>query len=112
MSTPPDSQPHLPAADAGPTSAAPAVSNPPASSQPLSPAAKRARRYRKRRREGAWHVTIELAAPDIDGLVRTQFLEEEHRDDPEMLVTAVLGIVYDAAEGKLIRRKPISGGSM
>jgi len=63
------------------------------------------RRYRRRRRTGVRRITLELETADIDGLVRTKFLEQQHRDDPEMLQAVVLGLVYDAAGGLLARRR-------
>ena len=68
------------------------------------------RQYRQRRRSGVHRVTVELGARDIDGLVRTKFLEEKDRDDPVMLQAVVLGLVYDAVEGWLVRRRAGSGG--
>jgi hypothetical protein len=75
-----------------------------------SPVARRMRQYRKRRQRGVRLVTVELGVRDIDGLVRTKFLDEEDRDDPVMLQAVVLGLVYDAVEGWLVRRRPSSGG--
>ena len=65
-----------------------------------SPAAERMRLYRKRRRQGLHHVRIQLHVTDVDGLIRTGFLKEEERDDPERLQAAVLGLVYWVVEDR------------
>jgi hypothetical protein len=48
---------------------------------------------------------IELYPSDVEGLVRTKFLEEKDRDDPVMLQAVVLGLVYDVSDGHLVRRR-------
>ena len=59
-----------------------------------SPAAKRMRRYRKRRRSGIRCVRISLDVTDIDDLIRLGHLQQEQREDAEALQTAVLTLVY------------------
>ena len=122
MSTPPDSTQELPGSASPPgVPAACGLSSPPRTSTELSGArrenghrmmtagpsrvARRMRQYRKRRRTGVRRITLELEAADIDGLVRTKFLRQEQRGDPEMLQAVVLGLVYDAAAGLLARRR-------
>jgi hypothetical protein len=63
------------------------------------------RQYRERRRQGLRHVTIRLYPSDVDGLVRTKFLDEKDRDDPVMLQSVVVGLVYDVSDGHLVRRR-------
>jgi hypothetical protein len=78
-----------------------------ASTTPSS-AAERMRQYRKRRREGHRHVTIELDKATVDCLVSRKLLEEQDRDDPVTLQAVVLGLVYDAADGLLVRRRQVT----
>ena len=59
-----------------------------------SPAAKRMRRYRKRRRSGIRCVRISLHVTEIDDLIRLGHLQQEQREDAEALQTAVLTLVY------------------
>jgi len=61
-----------------------------------SPAAKRMRRYRKRRRSGMRYVRISLDVTDIDDLIRLGHLPEEGRENAEALETAVLSLLYRA----------------
>ena len=61
-----------------------------------SPAAKRMRRYRKRRRSGIRCVHISLDVTEIDDLIRLGHLPEERREDAEALQTAVLSLLYRA----------------
>jgi len=63
-----------------------------------SPAAKRMRRYRKRRRSGIRCVRISLDVTEIDDLIRLGHLQEERREDAEALQTAVLSLVYRALD--------------
>jgi len=63
------------------------------------------RHCRKRRRNGLQRVAIELHLSDIEGLVHREFLKEDQRDDLEMLQAVVLGLVYDPAEGRLVRQR-------
>jgi hypothetical protein len=93
MSTAPDSLTHLPATkaavvstDAPVASAASDVRSPPA---PLSPAAKRARLHRQRRREGIRPVTVLLRELDIEALLQLGHLKPELRENPEALARAV-----------------------
>jgi hypothetical protein len=74
-----------------------AMSNIPASRSP-SPAARRMRLYRKRRRNGMQYVRIPLHVTDIDDLIRLGLLKEEQRHDAGALQTAVLDLVYRAME--------------
>jgi hypothetical protein len=56
---------------------------------PLSPAAKRARFYRKRRRDGIRPVKVLLHDIDIKALVYMGYLKPEQRQNPESLAIAV-----------------------
>ncbi len=56
------------------------------------------RRYRKRRRQGLQYVRILLHVTDIDAFIRLGLLKEDQRTDADALHTAVLTIVYRAAE--------------
>jgi hypothetical protein len=51
--------------------------------------AARMRLHRWRRRKGIRRLTISLADPEIDALIRRGLLTEEQRDDPEMLENAL-----------------------
>jgi hypothetical protein len=37
-------------------------------------------------------------------LIRTKFLEEKDGEDPVMLTSVVVGLVYDGSDGFLVRR--------
>ena len=63
-----------------------------------SPAAKRMRRYRKRRRSGIRCVRISLDLTEIEDLIRLGHLPEERREDAEALQTAVLTLLYRALD--------------
>ena len=63
-----------------------------------SPAAKRMRRYRKRRRSGIRCVRISLDLTEIDDLIRLGHLQREQRENAEALQTAVLSLVYRALD--------------
>jgi hypothetical protein len=58
----------------------------------------RVRRWRKRRHQGMRPVHIELHVSEIEALVRTKFLKDGEREDPQALQTGVLNIVYRALE--------------
>jgi len=73
-----------------------AGSNPAQRARSTSPAAKRMRRYRKRRRSGIRCVRISLDVTDIDDLIRLGHLPEEGRENAEALETAVLSLLYRA----------------
>jgi hypothetical protein len=60
--------------------------------------AERMRRYRKRRRQGLRYVRIELHVTDIDDLIRLGLLKDDQRQNPELLQSAVQGLVYRALE--------------
>ena len=66
-----------------------------------SPAAKRMRRYRKRRRSGMRYVRISLHVTEIDDLIRLGQLPEERREDAEALRTAVLSLLYRALDDEV-----------
>ena len=68
--------------------------NPAQRARSTSPAAKRMRRYRKRRRSGMRYVRISLHVTEIEDLIRLGHLPEERREDAEALQTAVLTLVY------------------
>jgi hypothetical protein len=53
---------------------------------------------RKRRCQRMRPVPIELHVSEIEALVRTKFLKDGGREDPQALQTAVLNIVYRALE--------------
>ncbi len=74
------------------------------SARSSSPAAKRMRSYRKRRRGGMRFVQIELHVTEVDTLVGMGLLREEQRNDAAALQTAVLTIVYQALEEATVRR--------
>ena len=67
-------------------------------SRSSSPAARRMRRYRKRRKQGLKSVRILLDQPDIDALIRLKLLKKDQREDVEALQTAVTGLVYRVQE--------------
>jgi hypothetical protein len=46
-----------------------------------TPAAKRMRRSRQRRREGEFLVRLRLFKTDVDALIKRRYLFEENRDD-------------------------------
>jgi hypothetical protein len=56
---------------------------------PVTPAAERMRRVRKRRREGLRCLTIELRETEIDALIRKGLLKPETRNNPNALVDAL-----------------------
>lgn len=64
-----------------------------------SPAARRMRLYRRRRRQGLQYLRIELHATEIDDLIRMGLLREDQRHDPEAVQTAVMGLIYRGLEG-------------
>ena len=68
--------------------------NPAQRARSTSPAAKRMRRYRERRRSGMRYVRISLLVTEIDDLIRLGHLQQEQREDAEALQTAVLTLVY------------------
>ena len=68
------------------------------SSRSSSPAAQRMRRYRKHRRRGLRSVRILLDETDVDAFIRLGLLKEDQRQDEEALRTAVMPLVYRAAE--------------
>ena len=49
----------------------------------LSPAAKRMRRHRQRRRDGLRCLLVELHETEIDALIRRELLKYESRSDPD-----------------------------
>ena len=63
-------------------------------------AIERMRLYRKRRRQGLRSVRIELHVTDIDDLIRLGLLKEDERQNPELLQSAVQGLVYRALENR------------
>jgi hypothetical protein len=67
-------------------------------SRSSSPAAQRMRRYRKQRRQGLRSVRILLDETDIDAFIRRGLLKEDQRQDEEALRTAVMTLVYRAAD--------------
>ena len=75
-----------------------AGSNPAQRARSTSPAAKRMRRYRKRRRSGMRYVRVSLHVTEIDGLIRLGRLQQEQREDAEALETAVLTLLYRALD--------------
>jgi hypothetical protein len=52
------------------------------------------RLYRKRRRQGLQCVRIELHVTEIDDLIRLGLLKEKERHNPELIQSAVQGLVY------------------
>jgi hypothetical protein len=64
-----------------------------------TPAARRMRAYRRRRREGSFFVRVQLDPPDIEGLVRRNLLRPGQRKDAEALQVAVQGLVYQVSDG-------------
>jgi hypothetical protein len=60
---------------------------------PLS-SAERMSLYRKRRRQGLRYVRIELHVTEIDELIRLRLLKEEERHNPELIQSAVQGLLY------------------
>jgi hypothetical protein len=56
------------------------------------------RRYRKQRRQGLRPVRILLDEMDVDAFIRLGLLKEDQRQDEEALRTAVMTLVYRAAE--------------
>jgi hypothetical protein len=67
-------------------------------SRSSSPAAQRMRRYRKQRKQGLRYIPIPLHETDIDALIRMRLLKEDQRQDVEALRTAVMTLVYRAAD--------------
>jgi hypothetical protein len=65
-----------------------------------SPAARRMRLHRKRRRQGLRSVRIELHVTDIDDLIRLGLLTNNERQNPELVQSAVQGLLYRALEDK------------
>jgi len=61
-------------------------------------AAERMRLYRKRRRQGLQYVRVELHATDIDDLIRLGLLKGDQRENPELLQSAVQGLIYRSLE--------------
>jgi hypothetical protein len=68
------------------------------SDSPISPAAKRMRRHRLRRRNGLRCLVIELRETEIDALIRMQLLKPEMRNKARA-VTAALYAYLDRALG-------------
>jgi hypothetical protein len=64
-----------------------------------SPAARRMRSYRKRRRQGLQYVRISLHVTEIEDLIRKGLLKQDQRHDPEALQTAVMGLIYQGLGG-------------
>jgi hypothetical protein len=56
---------------------------------PISPAAKRMRRHRKRRREGLRCLTVELRDSEVDILVCKALLSPEMRNDKNAITRAL-----------------------
>ena len=56
------------------------------------------RLYRKRRRDGVQFVHVALHVTDVDAFIRMGLLKKEEREDPVALQTAVLSLVYRAAD--------------
>jgi hypothetical protein len=73
--------------------------------------AERMRRYRKRRRQGLQYVRLLLHVTDIDAFVRLGLLKEDERIDADALQTAVLTIVYRAAERVTARLAHLNSSS-
>jgi hypothetical protein len=65
-----------------------------------TPVAERMRRYRRRRRQGLKSVRIELHVTDIDDLIRLSLLTNNERQNPELVQSAVQGLLYRALEDK------------
>jgi hypothetical protein len=55
----------------------------------ISAAAVRMRRHRQRRREGRRSLRIELFEAEVDALIGARFLEEQNRDDPNAVISAL-----------------------
>jgi len=92
MNTPSNSGPDLPFS--APASGEPATTD--SSSLPApstSPGAKRARRLRKRRRQGLRPVQVLLHRSDIEAMIRLGHLKQEEVQDAEALGRAVYGVV-------------------
>jgi hypothetical protein len=61
-----------------------------------SPAAERMRQYRERQRKGLRCVRIQLAAIEIDVLVRRRYLEAKDRDNGKAVQRAAATFVGDS----------------
>ena len=59
------------------------------SDSPTSPAAKRMRRHRQRRRDGLRYLTIERAKPEIDALILKELLKPEMPNDAGAVADAL-----------------------
>ena len=57
------------------------------------PSAERMRRMLDRRRRGFRCLTLEYCTADVDGLVRSGFLDQQHRDDPAAIERAIAAIL-------------------
>ena len=77
------------------------MSTDPAQMRALSstPAARRMRAHRKRRREGSFIVRVQLDPSDVDGFIRLKLLRPGQRQDTEALQVAVRGLIYQVLEG-------------
>jgi hypothetical protein len=59
---------------------------------PISPAAERMRRHRRRRRNGLRCITVQLREREIDALVRKGSLNPEMRNNTDAIKTAIHAI--------------------
>jgi hypothetical protein len=62
---------------------------------PVSAAAERMRRHRRRRRDGLRSLRIELFATEVDVLIAWGLLEEGRRDDPNAIIKALYALFDD-----------------
>jgi hypothetical protein len=60
-----------------------------ATNPPISPAAERMRRYRRRKHDGRRCVTLEILETELDALVRRGLLGPETRNDPIEIAAAL-----------------------
>jgi hypothetical protein len=64
-----------------------------------STAAERMRSYRQRRRRKWQSVRIEIAASEIDALVKRGYVDPNNRDDPAAIGEAATAFISDALFG-------------
>jgi len=70
-----------------------------------SPAAVRARNYRRRRREGTILVPVETSAEAIDGLVRYGFLDQADIGDRDKIGNAI-ALILDGLSKNAVTLEP------
>ena len=63
---------------------------------PISPAAERMRRYRRRREAGQQCITLTLHDYQVWGLVAFGFLDKDHRQNREAVADALRAYLSDA----------------